>query len=259
MLTRRKVVMALLLLLVIWVGLHLALSRPARDPYRVAHRGAAGLAPENTLAAIRAGIESGAAYIEIDVQRSADGVLALHHDQQIDGPDGSRAVGELPYETIRAIGEGGEPIPTLEEALDLFASRAADHQTLILEGKSPASYPGIAGEIIAAVDARNLRGRVLIMSFDHDWLREVHRLAPDAALGSIHVYPFDVPEIDSLQVVGMHWSAALLDPTLIRRIHAKGLEVNVWTIDWPPFARLAYRLGADGVTMNDPTRFLSSR
>jgi glycerophosphoryl diester phosphodiesterase len=241
----------MLIFVVLWLALHLILHRPTRDRQYVAHRGAAGAAPENTLAAIHAGIESGAAMIEVDVQRSSDGMLLLYHDASLPG---GGPVGTLTYSNIRTIGMQGEPVPTLDEALELFAREAAPAQILLLEGKAPEHYPGIAAQILAAVDAHDLRSRVLIKSFNQAWLREVHRLAPDAAIGSIHFYPFAVPDIDGMTNASLNWTAALLDPTVIPRIHARGLKVSVWAIDWQPLADVMFWLGADYVTTNRPDR-----
>lgn len=245
---KRKGLVGMAFLFGLWIALHLILHRPIRAGYIVAHRGAAGLAPENTLPAIRAGIDSGAAFIEIDVQRSADGVLLLHHDTSIEG----HAIAAMAYADIRSL--NGEPIPTFDEALSLFSEEAHPDQVLIVEGKSPATYPNIAAEIVAAVDAHGLPDRVLYMSFDEDWLREIHSLAPDAELGSIHVYPFRVPEIERMGMVGMHWPSAVIDPTLIGRLHRRGLDVNVWTLDSPLLVRLMRWLGADAITTNRPDR-----
>jgi glycerophosphoryl diester phosphodiesterase len=248
---RRTISVVILAIVLVWMMLHLVLHRPTRAPKYVAHRGAAGIAPENSLAAIHAGIESSAVMIEVDVQRSFDGILLLYHDATVPG---FGAVGETLYQNIRGKGDAGESVPTLDEALALFASEAAPEQILLLEGKAPDKYPGIAAEIIAAVDAHGLRDQVLIKSFDHDWLREVHTLAPDAALGSIHFYPFNIPHIDGMANASMNWICVIVDPTLISRAHAKSLEVSVWTIDWQPLADVMFWLGADYVTTNRPDR-----
>jgi glycerophosphoryl diester phosphodiesterase len=235
----------------VWLALHLMLHRPTRDPRYVAHRGAAGIAPENTLVAIQAGIATGAALIEVDVQRSSDGVLLLYHDATVPG---FGAVGKTSYQSIRSAGPSGEPVPTLDEALVLFENEAGPEQILLLEGKAPDKYPGIAAEMLAAVDAHGLRDQVLIKSFDHDWLREVHNLAPDVAIGSIHFYPFDVPDIDGMTNASLNWTTVIIDPTVISRVHARGLDASVWTIDWQPLADVMFWLGADYVTTNRPDR-----
>lgn len=241
-------------ILLLWIILHVILHRPADQPYLIAHRGAAGLAPENTLAAISAGLGSGAARVEIDVQRTADGVLVLAHDGKLAG----RRIGEYTYNDLQAAyasQEGGDArMATLDEALTLFAEYASPDTVLVVEGKDPSRYPGIAAEILAAIDAQGLRDRVLVVSFDQAWLREVHDLAPDLSLGSITVYPLIVPRADGTQMVALHWAAALADPTVVRRIHAQGYDAVIWTTDSRALARLLFWLGVDGVTTNRPDR-----
>ncbi len=245
----RKALVVFLSLVLLVVILHLALHRPTDNPYLIAHRGAAGLALENTLPAIRAGVRSGAARIEIDVQRTTDGVLILYHDKRLEG----RPIGEHTYGDLLRLRQS-EPIPTLDEALALFAEESGAETRLILEGKDPSKYPGIAGEILAALDARDLRARVVVASFDQDWLREFHTLAPDVALQSIHFYPLIVPRIEGVESVALNWSGALLDPTIVRRIHGKGYDAVIWTTDQPALARLLFWLGVDGVATNRPDR-----
>src|SRR5688572_18704299 len=134
----RKVVAVIVGIVLVWLILHLVLHRPAERPYLIAHRGAAGLAPENTLAAIRAGLESGAAYVEIDVQRTSDGTLILFHDAKLEG----RPIGGYTYAELQSHSIDGEPIPTFDEALTLFAAEADDRTILLVEAKDPAKYPG---------------------------------------------------------------------------------------------------------------------
>lgn len=108
----------------------------------IAHRGASGYVPENTLAAVRPGVEQGADLVEIDVQRSADGALVVMHDTTLARttdveevfPD--RApwdVGDFTLAELRLLDAGswfghefaGEPVPTLEQVLDTGAGPTA--------------------------------------------------------------------------------------------------------------------------------------
>src|SRR5687767_2479124 len=100
-----------------------------RQVDNVAHRGASGYAPENTIAAFDKGVEMKADYIEIDVQRSKDGELVIIHDTKVDRTtDGTGNVKDLTFEQIRSLDAGswkgeqfkGEKIPTFDEILDRY-------------------------------------------------------------------------------------------------------------------------------------------
>src|SRR5699024_7283151 len=98
----------------------------------VAHRGASGHAPENTMAAFQKGFEMKADYIEIDVQMTKDGELIVIHDTTVDRTtNGTGNVGDLTFEEIKQLDAGswfsdeyaGEKIPTFEEILDEFRGK----------------------------------------------------------------------------------------------------------------------------------------
>ena len=92
---------------------------------RIGHRGAAGHAPENTLAAIQRGIELEADFVEIDVRCTADGVLVALHDATVNRTtNGKGRVDSLSLPEIRALDAGnGEHIPTLEQVLKVAAAK----------------------------------------------------------------------------------------------------------------------------------------
>lgn len=107
----------------------------------VAHRGATGYAPENTIAAFDLAVEMKADYIEIDVQRSKDGELVLIHDTTVDRTtDGTGKVGDLTFEQLRSLDAGswfgeqfeGEKIPTFDEILDRYHGKVG----ILVEMKS---------------------------------------------------------------------------------------------------------------------------
>lgn len=100
--------------------------------YVIAHRGGAGLAPENTLLAIEASVKAKADAIEIDVQVTKDGRLVLVHDDTLLRIAGTTSkTNELTYAQIKKINtKSGEPIPSLEEAL-----KVAGKTSLVIEGK----------------------------------------------------------------------------------------------------------------------------
>lgn len=242
----------------LWILLHLALRAPRRTEV-VAHRGAAGEAPENTLVAVQVGRDSGARYLEVDVQRSRDGSLVVLHDRTVDRTtDGSGDVTGLTHAELSELDAGswfaprfrGERIPTLQSVLD---SLDGWQGILVVEAKSPGRYPGIASELAAALNTRKSL-RVEVVSFDHDWLASFREQAPGVPTGALAVYPAALPDAGEANRIGVFWLAPILDPSLMARAHRRGLDVWVWTVDAPFLQDLLAWLGVDGLTTNFPSR-----
>jgi glycerophosphoryl diester phosphodiesterase len=245
-----------------FIGLHLTFrDQPVvAVPLVVGHRGAASLAPENTLAAIEAGIAQGAGYVELDVQRSADGVVLILHDETLDRTtDGSGLVGELTWSAIQQLDAGspfsaafgGEAIPSLADVITFTAASAT---TLVLEIKSPQLYPGIEQQILEAVREFEIAERVMVISFYAEALQNVNSLAPDITTGFVWQWPRFPAEVASLdvEVVCLFWPAVLLNPCLVSRLHAEGYQVWVWTVNDARLMRLLLWLGVDGIATDRP-------
>jgi glycerophosphoryl diester phosphodiesterase len=130
----------------------------ASRPEIVSHRGAAGLAPPNTLMGIRRALEYDIDGIELDVRRSKDGTLLLFHDPLLDwATDRHGRIRDLPWAAIAEARIGGEPIPSLAEALAVLADTDV---TLYLEAKRV----GYTDAILDLVEAYGLRDRLLLTS-----------------------------------------------------------------------------------------------
>lgn len=249
----------LLLTLAAWGLLHLLLAeRRGRSPVIIAHRGAAGLAPENTLAAVQAGVASGAGLIEVDVQRTRDDVLVLMHDLGVERTtDGTGAVAELSHEEISQLDAGswfseefaGERVPSLKQVLEELRGWAG---VLVIEAKAPDRYPGMADQLAHIVERYRPHLSVSVVSFDHAWLAEFHRRAPDVPLGSLWLYSTRLSGGAVVQRVGVFWLSPVLDPTLTWRTHRAGLDLWVWTVDHPLLKSSLGWIGVDGITTNFP-------
>ncbi|GAB2872101.1 glycerophosphodiester phosphodiesterase [Streptomyces mayteni] len=260
-----------------------SLAAPAfgwdRGPLIVAHRGASGHAPENTLAAVDAADELDTEWVETDVQRTADGELVLMHDTTLSRttnveelfPD--RApwnVSDFTAEEIATLDAGSwfgaefadEPVPTLGDYLDLLGE---NRQSLLLEIKAPELYPGIEAEILDELgDEGWLRGRpgdrLVVQSFGADSVRTVHELAPRVITGFLGTPALaDVPDYaefaDQINPrygdLTAEYVAGIQD---VRGAHGRPLEVYAWTInDGATAARIA-ALGVDGIITNFPER-----
>jgi len=237
----------------------------------VGHRGAAGLAPENTLGAFAKGIEAGVDAIECDVHLSADGALIVMHDPNVSRT--TDGIGDVPSLTLAELKKlnaaakftGGwptkEPVPTLAEVLAL-AQGKVDVQ---IEIKVPAlgGYPGIERKVAEAVAAADMVEHVLVICFNLDTLRTIHAADPRLRTGYL-VSESTVPAqwlvsrlamLDALKESGVGFlgsSAAFLSPELVQAAHERGLTVGVWTIDTAGDMRRFAAMGVDAITTNRP-------
>lgn len=256
---RYKPYMIVFLVILLWIALHLILRpRPAEQPFVTSHRGAAGLAPENTLAGIREALKHNPDYCEIDVQRSSDGVLVVMHNPTVDQTtDGKGEVARLTWSEIGRLDAGstfapefaGERVPSFESVLGLFVDQPT---VLLIEAKDPGKFPGIERQIADTLKRFDMSDKVLVASFDHQWLRRFHALSPDTPLIQIAVWSPVIKPIPMTSIVANHWLSFLIDPTLVERAHRQGYKVQAWTVDSVWQMKLLLWLGVDGITTNRP-------
>lgn len=215
-------------------------------PAVIAHRGASRAARENTLEAFRLALELGADAVELDVRRTADGVLVVHHDCRL--PDGrviaATAYGELP-----------DHVPTLAAALD-----ACEGMWVNVEIKNDPSEPdfdeseSIADETIAHLIARDDDARWVISCFRIETVDRCRALAPQIRTAWLCS---EVPDgvADLLASKGhcaLHPWVTTLTQSTVDECHGVGVQVNTWTCD--DSARMAelIRWGIDGIVTNVP-------
>lgn len=163
-------------------------------PKVIGHRGAAGSAPENTLAAFRHAVSVGAAMVEFDTQLSSDKCCIVFHDDKLDRTtNGSGSVDDTPYKTIRKLDAGawydpafaGESVPLLKEVLAMMLDYGLhpDIEIKPAEGREVETARAVIAEA-CAVWPDNVPPP-LISSIKHDCLRIAKELAPDWPRGMI--------------------------------------------------------------------------
>jgi glycerophosphoryl diester phosphodiesterase len=216
----------------------------------IAHRGAKGLAPENTIASIIAGVESKADAIEFDIRVSSDQQLVLSHDASLKRTHGvKKKVHHMKASEIKKVqSPDGHGVPTLQEAL-----KAAGDRPVFIEGKRETWAPLLA----KAVDrmSKSQRKRTTVISFDHQALDEFSDLCPDVpvyvldhhnafdAINAARVYGFDGIDVN-------FWTLNPLAYWLARR---HKLEITVYTVNKPWQARLIHRFYPDvNITTDHP-------
>jgi len=224
----------------------------AIDPVlRIGHRGAAGHAPENTLAAIWKARSFRADFVEIDLRETSDGHLVLLHDETIDRTTNkSGNVAEMSLEQVQRLDAGNwQRIPTLEEALDICGKAIG----VILELK----VEGIGNEACAIVKRTGFTNSLIYASFLMTELHRVRQADAGAQLMVLHHrhLPLDpVAEVVALDAshVGLHYST--LTPPLLQTYHNLGRQVFVYTVNDPKDIRRMREMGVDGIVSDYPDR-----
>jgi glycerophosphoryl diester phosphodiesterase len=236
-------------------------------PLVYAHRGGAGLAPENTLVAFENGLSTGADGIEFDVRLSRDGVPVLMHDPTLErttnatGPVDQRTAAELAaldaghrFERDGAFPFRGRGIgvPALQDVLDRHRDTA-----LIIELKSADAR--LARAVVDEIHAAGAIGRVTVGSFQKGALEAVRALDPAIRTGA------DMDDVrnsvegvaaqaafEILQVPEVHAGIRIVTPAFIAKAHEAGIPVTVWTVNDEDDMRRLLDWGVDGLITDRP-------
>lgn len=227
-----------------------------RPPLVIAHRGASGYRPENTMPAFALAVEQRADMVETDLHRTRDGSIVVTHDEELAGLGGVGEIADASLAEVRALDAGGgERVPTLDELLDGFGARIAFNLELKRGTRRP--YEGLEAGALAAVEARGLLPGTLFSSFYDPVLARLRELAPAARLGLLISvrFPRDiVARARALAAEAIHPEAPLVDRRLVEEAHAAGLRVLVFTVDAEDEMRRLLALGVDGLFTNLPDR-----
>lgn len=220
----------------------------------MAHRGGAGhpelSGAENTMHAFRHAVAQGYHYLETDVHASSDGVLMAFHDDVLERvTDRTGAITELTAAQIAAARIGGEhDIPTMADLLEELPQVRFN-----IDIKSA----GAVGPLAALLDATGAHDRVCVGSFSSRRMGEFRRLTRGLVATSAApagVAPFLAPGLgrlargaNALQVPSRRGRLKVVTPAFVRRAHAAGLHVHVWTIDEDREMEELLDMGVDGL------------
>lgn len=241
---------------------------------RIGHRGAAAIAPENTLRSFRAAIDVGVDLIEFDVLDLPGGPLVLAHSDDLHEVSHGAAAGRVRDHSLAELRELAPELPTLDEALAFFADEATDvglHVDLKLATR--------LDELVAALERHGLAGRAVVSSFHRPSLHAVARASDRVRIG--FTFPEDragitrrralaplirpgaaalrasiaarIPALlrgSGASALMLHY--AVVSPSGVRKAHRLGAAVLAWTVDDPVEIERMRRYGVDGVITNDP-------
>ena len=231
-------------------------ARSQRRPLVIAHRGASGYLPENTLPAYERAVAQNADMIEIDLHRTCDGAIVVAHDADLTGLGGRGEIADATLSQVRALDAGGgERVPTLDEVLDGFGTRIPFN--LEIKRGRRAEYPGLEAVTLEAVERRGLLGLTLFSCFHDGVLERLRRQSATARIGFLLSPRDPARPIERARAVGaeaLHPWAGLATRDLIEAAHAEGLAVYPYTVDAEDDMRRLLDLGVDGLFTNFPDR-----
>lgn len=237
-------------------------------PLVIGHRGAAGEAPENTLAAFALALRQGADGIEFDVHLAGDGVPVVIHDARLRRTtSGSGLVHGHTSRQLRKLDAGswfntkcpvlaharyaGLRIPLLEEVLEWVVTNQCRAYLEIKE--SGRIYPGIEKKVLELVHKKNAAGFTAIISFDFETLRTVREIDPHIALGLDFSHTLGVTKKAALLGASSllpYWKLAT--PGMVRKAHAESRQVLIWNLEKAGEIRKKVETGVDGIITGHP-------
>ena len=223
----------------------------------IAHRGASGRFPENTLRSFSAALAAGADMCELDVRATRDGHLVVLHDASVDRTtEGRGQLETMTLEQVKRLDAGikfggefaGERIPALAEVFDLTIG----HCGLNLELKAE----GIERAVCELVCERAAVGSTLVSAFDWAAIGRVRDYAPEvrvALLASRRPAQLLTAAIE-MKAAAIAPRADLVSAELCTAAHRHAIDVYAWTVDEPGAMRKLIGDGVDGITTNFPER-----
>lgn len=224
----------------------------ARGPLLIGHRGASRALPENTLAAFARAVHDGADGIELDVQLSADGQIAIVHDADLQRLTGNPLqVSQLSADELRRQDLGqGQGVPMLPDLFELLGKTTLYNVELKSFGFDD---HGLAEKVADAVRAFGLQAFTLISSFNPLLVRQAQKIfEPDAAVALLRAPGWAQYSklLVHTTVDNPHFS--LINAESMATAVRQGQRTFAWTVDDPLAAQQLIELGVNGIITNDP-------
>lgn len=222
------------------------------------HRGAAGLAPQNTRAGFKAAIATGVDWIEFDVRATKDGRVILMHDKHtLRTSPRLHLVSRTPYHTLRQLKTySKQPILTLAEAMN-----AIDGQTKInIEIKSKGCAQAVAHNIERLVKNGLSYDHFLVSAFRVQRLKEVHRLNSKIPLGLLHFSrPLAFLKIRGLRIQAVGFYHRMLPGFALRQAQVRELFIYAYTVNNRRRVKQLLARGVEGIVTDRPDRLVILR
>ncbi len=238
------------------------------------HRGAAGLAPENTLPSFALALALGADMLELDVHASRDGVVVVCHDPTLERTtDGTGAIRERSLYELQQLDAGyhytrdGRDYPYRGHGLRIPALEALlkDYPLAYCNIEIKQAEPSIVAQVVEVIHRLGAQHRVLLAAEDDTIMQEIHHLAGDivTSFSAVEVADFIGrvqtgnwagyrPSGRALQIPPRFNDIELVTADTVAAAHRNGLEVHVWTINDADETRRLLELGIDGIISDVP-------
>ncbi len=250
-------------------------NRPvlAGRPLLIAHRGGAALAPENTLTAFRQAVTAWPVdMIELDVRATADGHCVVIHDETVDRTtDGTGPVAGLTLAELKRLDagfrftaqDGGQPfrgrgvrVPTLPEVLEALPDVRLTLEVKVGAAQAPMfraiAEHGAKDRVVVA--GMRETDRTLFRSWDGAVSASTRAVRRFYVAHRFRVASFWPLRADVVQVPEIHGGARLVSPRFVRDVHARGVDIHIWTVDDPDDMRRLLDWGVDGIITDRPDR-----
>ena len=231
----------------------------------IAHRGASGHAPENTLGAFKKAVAMGATFIETDLQLTRDARFVAIHDATLDRTtNGQGIVHDMTLADLRRLDAGswfgseyaGERIPTLDELLT-FSKK--NDVVFYLELKPGGSWGG-EHALIGALRESGEIPRSVVISFDAAVVLNLRKIEPTLMTGLLYDGKAENPLAKAVEVGARQLLVRgdLVTPALLTAARKKDLQVVCWTVNHPAHMRMLMAAGVDGIMSDYPDQLLAA-
>jgi len=241
--------------------------RMRNRPLVVAHRGASGSAPENTMAAFRRAIQQGADMIELDVRMTKDFHIVVHHDRSVKRTTGRPGyVWDLTLQQIRLLDAGswfhsrfaGEQIPTLRQVLEMMPEGLMVNIEVKTDG-DPRKRLAFEEVCILIIMEKKFEDRAIVSSFDHKFLTRMHNLFPAIKTGALYMPVRDMRKSPSsiarsTGAGAFICSCTQLSEKLVRDARSRKMMTAAYVVNTIEQLKRVLELGVDAVITDYPVR-----
>ncbi len=258
-------------------------ARPSHAGVQIAgHRGAKGIAPENTLVSFQVAMDLGVDMLELDVHLSKDNELVVMHDPSVvRTTDGAGQIGDFTVAELKQLnaaakfsGEksyGTRQVPTLQEVYDLVNGRVPINVEIKQRGDG-SRYAGIEQKVVELIRQNGALASTVVSSFDFPTLTDVHALEPQLAtyaiistayfkeMGLRGKGPKDVAA--DMVAHNFRWVAVdklFMTPEVHGALKEQGIKTHAWVVNTAEDLEKFAALGVDYVTSDRPDLLLATR
>jgi glycerophosphoryl diester phosphodiesterase len=224
----------------------------------IGHRGAAGLAPENTRASFKAAINAGVDWIEFDVRTTKDGRIVLSHDPHtVRTGKRLRIISRTDYAALKKVKlKGGNAIPTIAEAFNSIDGQAKVN----IEIKTKGCAEAVVHNIERMVKKGASYDHFMVSSYHVARLREVNRLNAKIPLALLHLTrPYKFLRLRGLRIQAVGFSKRRLPTRAIHQAQLRELMIYVYTVNKLKIARRLEKRGVHAVVTNRPDKLQELR